>query len=391
MKLQLLVDANEFWSTLRLDLRAARDRVWVQTLSLEADRAGLPLAEELIASGAVDKRLLVDAFCQHIISDRFIYAPRNLLNAGLRMEVRATRQLFATLRGHGVRIGITNPAGALWHRLPSRDHRKLVLIDDRVAYLGGINFSEHNFAWHDVMIRIESTDVARFLAEDFGATWRGQPCHASARFAGIELHTLSGQGNEARTERTLEVIRNARRSVLAITPYLTFPFTDAMAAARRQGADVTILSPAINNRVSLRRYVHRLAHQHDFTLRHYTGRMSHLKAMLIDDEVLITGSTNFDWPTHHVLAETIAIIDAPELVQAFRERVVHADLQNSVAVTPADSWAARYAELQHRIWAWGARTISRPRTGKRVVHQRPPSERDGTLQFGRFDPEPARD
>jgi cardiolipin synthase len=391
MTLQLLVDAAEFWKVLERDVRAARNRIWLQTLSFEADGAGLPLAEVLVASAAHDRRLLVDAFCRHIISDRFIHAPRNRFDAELQAEVRATQRMFAELRAGGIRIGITNPAGMLWHRLPARDHRKLILIDDDVAYIGGINFSEHNFAWHDLMIRVAGADVVRFLAADFEATWHGVPVNGEARFPGIELHNLSGHGNEGMTARTLEVIRSARRSILAITPYLTFPFTDAMAEARRNGAAVTILSPAINNRVSLRRYVHRLAHRHGFALRHYLGRMSHLKAMLIDDEVLITGSTNFDWPTYHILAETIAIIDDAQLVDEFRQRVVQPDLQNSVAVEAENSWVGKYAELQHRVWAAGARWLSRPVPGKRVRHMLLPSEPDGAFQLGRLDPEPARD
>ena len=370
MRLELLVDADEFWRVLRADIANARERVWLQTLSFEADNAGLPLARALIESSAADKRLLVDAFCSHIISDRFIHSPRNRLRPELRAEVRATQTMMRDLRTSGVRVGITNPAGFLWHRLPSRDHRKLVLIDQDIAYIGGINFSEHNFAWHDLMIRMDGREVAAFLRADFEATWQGSPVNAAQRFAGIELHNLSGHGNEAMTERTLEVIRGAKRSILTITPYLTFPFTDAMAEAQRNGAQVTVLSPAINNRASLRRYVHRLTRQHGFALRHYLGRMSHLKAMLIDDEVVICGSTNFDWPTYHVLAETIAIIDDAEFVTDFKRRVVQPDMAKSVVVdVEADGIGGRYAELQHRIWAWGARTICYPRPGKRVVHR----------------------
>jgi cardiolipin synthase len=368
MKLQLLVDAEEFWSALQHDLRAAQERVWLQTLSFEADAAGLPLADALLASDAADKRLIVDAFSMHIISDRFIYSPRNALNQHLQAEIRGTRAMLQRLRTMGVRIGITNPAGLLWHRLPARDHRKLVLIDDHVAYIGGINFSEHNFAWHDVMIRIEDPDVAAFLRADFEATWAAKPVNASAHFSGIELHSLSGRDNEAMTARTLDVIRNARRSIVAITPYLTFPFSDAMAEARRRGAQVTILSPAINNRVSLRRYVHRIAQQHGFELRHYLGRMSHLKAMVIDDECVITGSSNFDWPTFHVLAETIAVIRDPAFVQSFIQRVAQPDLALSQPVEAGTGeWAGRYGELQHKLWAWGARNFCRPREDKRLL------------------------
>src|SRR5688572_686661 len=367
MKLELLVDAGEFWSALKRDLRDAQHRVWLQTLSFEADNAGLPLADALASSRARDKRLIVDAFSMHIISDRFIYAPRNAFDEKLQAEVRGTRAMLERLRKTGVRVGITNPAGFLWHRLPSRDHRKLVLIDDDIAYIGGINFSEHNFAWHDVMIRIQAPDVAEFLRNDFEATWTGQPINASGKFAGIELHNLSGHNNEVMTERTLEVISRARRSILAITPYLTFPFSDAIAEARRRGARVTILSPAINNRVSLRRYVHRIAEQHGFELRHYQGRMSHLKAMVIDDECVIAGSSNFDWPTYHVLAETIAIITDPHFVRSFINRVALPDLAMSQPASNADGpLAGRYGEVQHKLWAWGARTFCRPRVNKRL-------------------------
>ena len=292
------------------------------------------------------------------------------MDPALQAEVRGTRAMLAQLQQGGVRIGITNPAGFLWHRLPSRDHRKLVLIDDHLAYIGGINFSEHNFAWHDLMIRIDDRDVAAFLRADFEATWHGQPANAVGKFDGMELHNLSGHGNEEMTELTLDVIRTAKRSILAITPYLTFPFSDAMAEARANGARVTIVSPAINNRVSSRRYVHRISQQHGFELRHYLGRMSHLKAMLIDDGCVITGSTNFDWPTYHVLAETIAIIREPDFVRSFRERVADVDVANSVPSSSngtGTSIGGRYGELQHRIWAWGARTVCRPDARKRVV------------------------
>lgn len=367
MSLQLLVDSTEFWARLKADLAAAKSRVWLQTLSLEADGAGLPLADALLETSAPDRRLLVDAFSEHILSDRFIYSPTNLLRAELRAEVAATRAMHAKLKQCGVRIGITNPAGLFWHRLPSRDHRKLVLIDSSIAYIGGINFSDHNFAWHDLMIRIEAEELTRFLEADFDATWNNAPVHSDAAFEGIELHCLSGHGNEPKCAPVLDVIRGARASILAVTPYLTFPFTDAMAVARANGAEVTVLTPAVNNRKSHQRYVLWLARRHGFTLRHYVGRMSHLKAMLIDGDTLIVGSSNFDWPTYHNLAETIAIITDPVLIADFRARVVDPDLAQSVAANGSGRhWGGWWSGMQHRWWAVGARTIGRPRIGKRV-------------------------
>lgn len=367
MSLQLLVDSTAFWAQLQSDIAAAESRVWLQTLSLEADGAGLPLADALLDCGARDCRLLVDAFSEHILSDRFIYSPANMLRAELRAEVAATRAMHTRLKHGGMRIGITNPAGLLWHRLPSRDHRKLILIDSRIAYIGGINFSDHNFAWHDLMIRIDDEEITRFLEADFDATWKNSPVHSNREFDGIELHCLSGHGNEPKCAPVLDVIRGASRSILAITPYLTFPFTDAMADARANGAEVTVLTPAINNRKSHQQYVLWLARTHGFTLHHYLGRMSHLKAMLIDGDTLIVGSSNFDWPTYHNLAEVIAIITDPVLIADFRVRVVDQDIAQSVAANGSGRhWGGWWSGLQHRWWAAGARTIGRPREGKRV-------------------------
>jgi cardiolipin synthase A/B len=364
---ELLVDAAQFWDRLLGDIAAAEERVWLQTLCFEPDGAGLPLAEALLATRARDRLVLMDAFCDHILSDRFIYAPQHALRRSVREEAAASKDMRARLKAGGVQVRVTNPAGFLWHRLVSRDHRKYVLIDNRIAYIGGINFTDHNFAWHDLMVRIESADVTRFLMQDFAATWEGKPAHSSAEFEGIEIHNVSGNGNEQRCQPILDSIASATRSITVLTPYLTWPFTDAMAVARRNGADVTIITPDDNNRKTHRRYVVWLAATHDFKLRYYHGRMSHLKAMLIDDEKLIVGSSNFDWPTYHNLAETMAIITDAELIAAFRARVLEPDL---AASTPAESLEATfggwYAGFQHRWWAYGARTIGKAREGKRI-------------------------
>jgi cardiolipin synthase len=95
--------------------------------------------------------------------------------------------------------------------------------------------------------------------------------------------------------------------------------------------------------------------------------MSHLKAILIDDEKLIVGSTNFDWPTYHLLAETVAIIRDSDFVGDFRERVAKPDLEFSVPFRAESSgFTGWFSGFEHRLWAWGARTIGRPRSGKRV-------------------------
>jgi phosphatidylserine/phosphatidylglycerophosphate/cardiolipin synthase-like enzyme len=60
--------------------------------------------------------------------------------------------------------------------------------------------------------------------------------------------------------------------------------------------------------------------------------MSHLKAMLIDDEYLIAGSSNFDYFSYRIHQELLAVITAPEVIAQFRERVMIPDLSRAQSV-----------------------------------------------------------
>ncbi|HEX9189721.1 MAG TPA: phospholipase D-like domain-containing protein, partial [Vicinamibacteria bacterium] len=160
MKLELLLDAAEFWPRAAADLRGARERVYVQALTFEGDASGQQVAAALAASPAPDRRVLVDRFTRYVISDRLVHHPKSLLDRALRAEVRATRRMFRDLGQSGVPVRFSGPLGPLLSRAPARDHKKLVLVDERVAYVGGINFSDHNFAWRDLMLRIEAPEAA---------------------------------------------------------------------------------------------------------------------------------------------------------------------------------------------------------------------------------------
>ncbi|HSD28077.1 MAG TPA: phospholipase D-like domain-containing protein, partial [Vicinamibacteria bacterium] len=150
VKLELLQDAAEFWPRAGADVRDARDRVYVQALTFEGDAAGRDVAASLAASRAGDRRVLVDRFTKHVVSDHLVWLPGNLLDRRLREEVRATDRMQRDLERAGVSWRFVSPLGPLLLRAPFRNHKKLVLVDDRVAYVGGINFSDHNFAWRDL-------------------------------------------------------------------------------------------------------------------------------------------------------------------------------------------------------------------------------------------------
>ena len=329
MRFQLLVDFESFWASLARDIHQARAYTFVQTFSFEGDRIGKQLSDALSASAAIDKRILVDSFSKIVLSDRILYAPANWGNETLRHEARETRRLHSTLAGAAVQIKYSNPFGLSPRRFLTRNHKKLIVIDDRVAYIGGINFSEHNAAWHDLMLRIEDCDVASFLRDDFLACWQGHSARSTQSFPGIELYTLNGRANSAAFSKVLELIDRAEGSIFVESPYVTAPFYDRLGDARRRGVQVTIVTPKTNNWNHFADYTKWEANRCGIDLRLFKKGMSHLKAMLIDNRFLVAGSSNFDFLSYHVYEEIVAIITEPEVIADFRRQVLAVDLANS--------------------------------------------------------------
>jgi cardiolipin synthase len=224
------------------------------------------------------------------------------------------------LKRGGASVRFCNPLGPSPIKLIRRNHKKIAVVDDRIVYLGGINFSDHNFAWHDMMLRVEDRDLASLIARDFGATWEGKSRSTDCSVGPLRLISLNGRSNAKRVGPILDSISSAQRSIDVVSAYLSHPFTHHLAEARRRGVRIRVLTPGKNNYPNLARHILQTAYEHDFEVYRYQG-MSHLKAMLIDEELLITGSCNFDLMSYHLQEELIVMTRDRSLGNGFVERV----------------------------------------------------------------------
>lgn len=347
MRIELLVDSAEFWDRAREDLRRARRSAYLQTFSFEGDEVGAALGATLSGSPATDRRLLVDGYSLLVHNDRLIAGPA-WLDRAFRREVRSTHRWVRHLRRQGVGVRFGNPPGPSPRALLGRDHKKLAVFDGRVAYLGGINFCDHNFAWHDMMLRVEDAALASHLEADFLATWEGRPAPSDRTFGPLRVMSLSGRGNPAMFAPLLDVISGARRGIDVVSAYLSPPFTRHLAAARGRGVRVRILTPARNNKSNLARFVREAAFRHHFELIPYPDRMNHMKAMVVDDETLIVGSSNFDAMSYHLLGELIVVTRDAAVLDAFRTRVWEPDTlgrREPAWATPGTRWGHRAVRL----------------------------------------------
>ena len=358
---QILVGSSPFWARAAQDVADARRRLYVQAMSFEGDAAGLAVASAINASPAADRRVLVDDYSRLTVNDRAVRSRAGRRDLALQAEVAATDRMFRDLAAGGAPVRVTNPVGRFGANYPARNHKKLIVADD-VAWIGGVNFCDHNFAWHDFMLRIEDAAAADFLAGDFEATFAGAPRAARADRPGLTLHAMDGRSNAAAFAELTALIAAARTQICVISPYLTFPITGALAVAAKRGVAVQLITPWANNKPIVRNALLATALSSGFDVR-LLPEMSHLKGMLIDDAHLVVGSSNFDFVSLAAEEELMAVITEPGVIADFRRQIIEPALLE--AQPPGDRPVSRLAGLASGLALRIADGVARSARGAR--------------------------
>ena len=366
----MLVDSEEFCASIETTVLQARRRVLIQVMTFEMDSVGRRFWDALTRSPAREKILCVDAFSRAKISDNLVFGRRFLTDSGFRREVRDTRKLLRNQERDGVRIVVTNPMGVLGQKYPLRNHKKMMVVDD-TAFLGGINFSEHNFSWHDLMLQTKCPPLVESLAADFHQTIAGVNQSSTQEIPFGRLYYLDGRRTQSGFEQLFDEITAARKSIDVISPYVSSPLLERL-AGMDESVRVRIINPAGNNKPIMQQALFKTAAGSQLEIRLYEPKMSHLKAILIDDNKLILGSYNFDFVGYEVQQEVVLSTAEPGLVHEFRERVLTPDLNAS---TPAFAKSVRFhhrggfalglAKISVRLAGW-LRQYRRQRTGPRM-------------------------
>jgi len=328
--MRFLVDGPAFMDQLERDIEAARRSVAVQAMSFEGDAAGARLVDALMKRPDLERTLIVDRYSLVFVSDAFLPFPWNAAKGALWRERAATRRMARRLERDGVRVCWTNPLGLLLRKFVARNHKKLVVVDDEIGYLGGINFCDHNVSWHDMMLRFEDPEAAAFLRADVESTCRGAHSSAHGRFGDLEILCWDGRRNPEQNGPLVRLIREASRSIVAQSAYMTEPYFSFLAAAASRGVEVTLVAPKHNNKSAVTPMTEWACARGGMSLRLFDGPMSHVKAMLVDGSALVVGSSNFDYFAYHAQQEIVAIVRDQGAIDQYRREVLEPDLARSV-------------------------------------------------------------
>lgn len=363
----VLVDGNATYDAMAEAIDRASDRVHLEIYILADDAVGRRLVERLVrcARRGVQVRLIVDAL-------------------GSRSS---RRRLLPWLREAGVDVRQFHPVSLFAPRRSwRRDHRKLLIIDGRVAFTGGINFAETYASrrrsrlsprravkrgWRDTHARIEGAAVAAFEAA-FLRRWEslgGKPPatgggaarpHASGRelVAALSSAATDGQPSEI-FAALIAAIGLARRRVWLSQAYFAppEPVLAALCASARAGVDVRLLLPARSDfypvQFAARAHYGRLLGA-GVRVFEYLPAVLHTKTVVIDGVWCSLGSCNLDWRSLHYNDELNAIVVGRPCA-ATLERVFETDANAAKEILLPD-WQRR--GLHRRLAEWLAVRLS---------------------------------
>jgi cardiolipin synthase len=234
---------------------------------------------------------------------------RNLVDAWGTPKFR--RVLMKPLVGSGVHVAAFLPSRLYPLRAPRLNfvnHRKIITVDERIAFTGGMNIgNEYADRWRDLMVRIEGPAVHAlehvFLDDWFFATKQNVQ-HLAGPHSGegaIACAVIaSGPDREAWIEDAYFIaVTRAEKRVWIVTPYFipSVPLMKALRTAADRGVDVRILLPSLSDVIIVkwasRSYYPDLL-QTGVRIYEHKDQMIHAKALIVDDHLSSIGSANID-------------------------------------------------------------------------------------------------
>ncbi|MBU1011577.1 MAG: phosphatidylserine/phosphatidylglycerophosphate/cardiolipin synthase family protein [Bacteroidetes bacterium] len=303
-------DPMRYYSSMLEDIESARYTIYLQTYRVGNDSIGIKFRDALTkkASQGIKVKILIDSWGGNAIPDYFF--KELIAHKG---EVRYFEKLkfnfdFFT-KGH------------------RRNHRKLLIIDNQITYIGSTNITEYNLNWRESVLRLTSDIALKFIML-FDEDWenynkniidkkvnsrmvRHETCEILRDVPSIAIQRIN--------KRYVQLIQKAEDQVLVETPYFLpgYLLRKALMDAAKRGVQVTIILPKHSDvglvDILRNKYLGHL-YKSGINFLFYIPHNLHAKVMLIDDNRYSIGSSNFDYRSFRYMYEIVLLGKDPQII-----------------------------------------------------------------------------
>ena len=351
---RLMTDSNSAIDSMVSDIDSAKEHVHLLFYIWLSDNNGTKVVDALkrAAARGVTCRAMAD---------------------GLGSRVIIGSDYWQDMRSAGVNLATALPIGnpllrPLKGRIDLRNHRKIVVIDNKITYCGSQNCADPEFRvkpkyapWVDALIRFEGPivrqnqylfvsdwqagtgeDISHLLTEQIEPHGRGFPAQV--------IGTGPTARNSAMPEMFETLIFGARKKLVISTPYYVpnAPMQAALCASARRGVDTTIIFPANNDSrivgAASRSYYAALL-EAGIKIFEYEDGLLHSKTLTVDGEISLIGSANMDRRSFDLNYENAILFSDPKLTAAVYQRQQQYLLSaRQVTAAEIDNWS-----MPHRL------------------------------------------
>lgn len=370
-KVRLLQNGAATYSAMFAAIRQARDHINLETYIFDDDEIGRKFSDLLLEMQGRGIQVNV------------IYDSVGGFNT--------PKAFFERLRSGGIAVLEFNPINPLAGKTPwlinNRDHRKMLIVDGRTAFIGGINISsvyssgsvvglagqsgQTTIPWRDTDLEIQGPVVAE-LQKLYLETWekqRGKPLAPKDYFPVLKVQgkdMVRAIGSTPDDPYSLiyltliSAINNAERQVNLTHAYFAPDpqLLDALMAAAERGVEVRLILPSHSDSgiaFQVGRSYYSVLLNAGVRIYERRGALLHSKTAMIDGVWSCVGSSNLDWRSFLDNDEVNAVVLGREFAGQMEAMFNH-DLETSEAIT-IEAWDRRSLIL--RFKEWGARLLQR--------------------------------
>lgn len=345
---RLLVNGENKFPEVRKALLSAKHHIHIEYYTFEDDNIGKELGEILMqkVSEGVEVRLIYDDVGSHALSKGYI---DKLREAGVQAVCFYEIKFYL-----------------LANRLNYRNHRKIIIVDGVVGFVGGINVADcyvnkedYNLFWRDTHLKIEGLSVMG-LQNIFLADWNFCsddqlditdvyfPVDQKDQIFGRQFIQVTASGPDSTHPNILYAlilaVYLAKEEVLLTTPYFIpeTSFMDALKVAVLSGVKVKLLVPykgdnVIVNATSKSYYEELL--QVGVEIYRYKKGFVHAKTMVCDGMVSFVGTANIDQRSFDLNFEVNAVLYGKDFADGLRQTFMD-DIEDAIQIH-YDEWVNR--------------------------------------------------
>jgi cardiolipin synthase A/B len=283
---KLFSDPKKLYKQMLSDINHAKNSVYLETYIFDNDNIGKVFRKALIkkAKQGLEIKVLIDSWGSTAKKDFFI----KLEEAN--GEVKFFREFEYVIR--------------FVTKNHERNHKKLLIIDEQISYIGSANITDQCLNWRELTLRLEG-NISEHFTYSFLDSWKMKIKYSNSKFESILHEGFEIISDFPRDKRSLmrnkykKLIKNAKSEILIETPFFvpSIPIMNQLAKAAKRGVKVKVLLPRISDvrimDLVRNRYIERL--YNSGVEIHYFNKTLHSKLLIIDDKFFLLGSSNLDY------------------------------------------------------------------------------------------------